>query len=163
MSFISSLSRQFETYCAFSFLDDLERVTSLRYTPTDDDVLKARLKTVGVSEYKFKMEVSAGRDTGTEWRIVDVGGSRSQRRESLTDLQDPCMLIISCGGIATWAPFFDDGEWSSSGNKFPERRMYSFSCLGSGCYYFSRSNIRIRPSSRGGQECKPTCELFSNF
>ncbi|KAF5383149.1 hypothetical protein D9615_005013 [Tricholomella constricta] len=61
------------------FLNDLERVTSLRYMPTDDDVLKARLKTVGVSEYKFEMEVSAGRDSGTEWRIVDVGGSRSQR------------------------------------------------------------------------------------
>jgi guanine nucleotide-binding protein subunit alpha len=45
-----------------------------------DDVLKARLKTVGVSEYKFEMEVSAGRDSGTEWRIVDVGGSRSQVR-----------------------------------------------------------------------------------
>lgn len=76
---------QLETYCACSFLDDLERVTSLRYTPSDDDVLKARLKTVGVSEYKFEMEVSAGRDSGTEWRIVDVGGSRSQRRESLTN------------------------------------------------------------------------------
>ena len=76
---------QFETYGACSFLDDLERVTSLRYTPSDDDVLKARLKTVGVSEYKFEMEVSAGRDSGTEWRIVDVGGSRSQRREFLID------------------------------------------------------------------------------
>ncbi|PPQ70506.1 hypothetical protein CVT24_013276 [Panaeolus cyanescens] len=70
------------------FLDDLERVTSLKYMPTDDDVLKARLKTVGVSEYKFEMEVSAGRDSGAEWRIVDVGGSRSQR--------------------PTWVPFFDD-------------------------------------------------------
>lgn len=70
------------------FLDDLERLTSLKYMPTDDDVLKARLKTVGVSEYKFEMEATAGRDSGTEWRIVDVGGSRSQR--------------------PTWAPFFDD-------------------------------------------------------
>jgi hypothetical protein len=64
-----------------SFLDDLERVTALKYMPSDDDVLKARLKTVGVAEYKFEMEVSAGRDSGTEWWIVDVGGSRSQRRE----------------------------------------------------------------------------------
>ncbi|KAL1743993.1 guanine nucleotide binding protein, alpha subunit [Schizophyllum fasciatum] len=71
------------------FLNDLERVTSLRYVPTDEDVLKARLKTVGVSEYKFEMEVSA-KDTPSEWRIVDVGGSRSQ--------------------VATWAPFFDDVE-----------------------------------------------------
>ena len=43
-----------------------------------DDVLKARLKTVGVSEHRFHMEAAAGRESGTEWRIVDVGGSRSQ-------------------------------------------------------------------------------------
>lgn len=43
-----------------------------------DDVLKARLKTVGVSEYRFHME--AGTESGTEWRIIDVGGSRSQVR-----------------------------------------------------------------------------------
>ncbi|CCM05099.1 uncharacterized protein FIBRA_07306 [Fibroporia radiculosa] len=61
------------------FLDDLERVTSLKYYPSDDDVLKARLKTVGVSDYRFEME--AGSESGTQWRIIDVGGSRSQRRE----------------------------------------------------------------------------------
>jgi guanine nucleotide-binding protein alpha-1 subunit len=71
-------------------------VTSLKYMPSDDDVLKARLKTVGVSEYKFEMEFTAGRDSGTEWRIVDVGGSRSQRRESFKILTyDPLMLISS--------------------------------------------------------------------
>ncbi|KIK02627.1 hypothetical protein K443DRAFT_677470 [Laccaria amethystina LaAM-08-1] len=70
------------------FLDDLERLTSLNYMPTDEDVLKARLKTVGVSEYKFEMEATAGWHSGTEWRIVDVGGSRSQ--------------------VSTWVPFFDD-------------------------------------------------------
>ncbi|KAH8101890.1 guanine nucleotide binding protein, alpha subunit [Cristinia sonorae] len=68
------------------YLDELERVTSLRYLPSDNDVLKARLKTVGVSEYKFQME--AGSESGTEWRIIDVGGSRSQ--------------------VLTWIPFFDD-------------------------------------------------------
>ena len=47
-------------------------------SPAIDDVLKARLKTVGVAEYRFEMEVPMSRDTGTEWRIVDVGGSRSQ-------------------------------------------------------------------------------------
>ena len=52
----------------------------LRLPSCEADVLKARLKTVGVSEYKFEMEVAAGRDSGTEWRIVDVGGSRSQVR-----------------------------------------------------------------------------------
>ncbi|KAG6909932.1 hypothetical protein DXG01_014454, partial [Tephrocybe rancida] len=77
------------------FLNDLERVTALRYMPTDDDVLRARLKTVGVSEYKFEMEVTAGRDSGTEWRIVDVGGSRSQvlaEDRAVNRLEDSVLL-----------------------------------------------------------------------
>jgi len=45
-----------------------------------DDVLRARLKTVGVCEYKFHLEATAGSESGTEWRIIDVGGSRSQVR-----------------------------------------------------------------------------------
>ncbi|KAH0834717.1 G-protein alpha subunit-domain-containing protein [Lanmaoa asiatica] len=60
------------------FLNDADRVTALHYIPSDDDVLRARLKTVGVSEYRCEMEAAAGREQGTEWRIVDVGGSRSQ-------------------------------------------------------------------------------------
>ncbi|KAF5389677.1 hypothetical protein D9757_006044 [Collybiopsis confluens] len=72
------------------FLNDLERVTSLKYIPTDDDVLKARLKTVGVSEYRFRMEVSVGKETGTLWDIIDVGGSKSQRRK----FQTPGKTII---------------------------------------------------------------------
>ncbi|CAL1708707.1 unnamed protein product [Somion occarium] len=68
------------------YLNDLERITSPHYLPSEDDVLKARLKTVGVSEYRFQME--SGTESGTEWRIIDVGGSRSQRQ--------------------TWIPFFDD-------------------------------------------------------
>ena len=49
-----------------------------------DDVLRARLKTVGVSEYKF--EIEAGPQSGSEWRIVDVGGSRFQVRVFLISL-----------------------------------------------------------------------------
>lgn len=70
------------------FLDSLDRITQISYVPSDDDVLRARLKTVGVTEYRFDMEASAGRESGSEWRIYDVGGSRSQRQ--------------------TWVPYFDD-------------------------------------------------------
>jgi len=67
------------------FLDDLERVTDRNYEPTSDDVVRARLKTVGVSEHIFTIE---SRTDKPEWRVYDVGGSRSQR--------------------AAWIPFFDD-------------------------------------------------------
>lgn len=53
-----------------------------------DDILKARLSTVGVEEHKLLMETN--HESGKEWIIYDVGGSRSQR--------------------AAWAPFFDSGK-----------------------------------------------------
>ena len=60
----------------YSFLDDIERVAAWDYVPTDgalsvdvncgyelttavpliEDVLKARLKTLGISEHRFVME-----------------------------------------------------------------------------------------------------------
>jgi guanine nucleotide-binding protein subunit alpha len=69
-----------------SFLDDLDRIASDNYVPSDDDVLRARLKTVGVSEYRFTRETT--NMVGSDWRIYDVGGSRTQR--------------------AAWAPYFQD-------------------------------------------------------
>ncbi|KAF8973195.1 guanine nucleotide-binding protein alpha-4 subunit [Flammula alnicola] len=71
------------------FLDSIERVTALRYVPTDDDILRARLKTLGVSEHRFTLK--AGNMLSHDWRVYDVGGARS-----LTSQR------------AAWAPYFDD-------------------------------------------------------
>ncbi|KAJ7128078.1 guanine nucleotide binding protein, alpha subunit [Mycena filopes] len=71
------------------FLDCLDEVTSLKYVPSDDHILRARLKTLGVSEHRIKM--TSGGMTGSisrDWRIYDVGGQRSLR--------------------AAWAPYFQD-------------------------------------------------------
>ena len=67
--------------------------TQIQIQIQTDDVLRARLKTVGVSEHRFHMEAAAGRESGTEWRIVDVGGSRSQRRESFGFFLWMCLLM----------------------------------------------------------------------
>jgi guanine nucleotide-binding protein subunit alpha len=74
-----------------SFLDDVDRLTSRDYEPTDDDIVRARLRTMGVQEYHFNLNnselsmkplidrylqhVSAG--LGQEWILYDVGGARS--------------------------------------------------------------------------------------
>jgi len=68
------------------FLDSIERVTALSYEPTDDDILKARLKTLGVSEHHFNLK--AGNMVPQSWVVYDVGGARSLR--------------------AAWVPYFDD-------------------------------------------------------
>jgi len=69
------------------YLDEIERITGKDYSPTDDDVLKARLKTVGVVEHPFMISMGSVRGN-TNWVIYDVGGARNQRH--------------------AWAPFFQD-------------------------------------------------------
>ncbi|EUC58625.1 guanine nucleotide-binding protein alpha-4 subunit [Rhizoctonia solani AG-3 Rhs1AP] len=65
------------------FLNDIERITSPGYIPTDDDILRTRVKTIRPTE-----TILTCRESGVEWKIYDVGGARRQR--------------------AKWAPFFDD-------------------------------------------------------
>ena len=36
-----------------SFINDAERIANRDYQPTDDDVIRARLRTIGVQEYRF--------------------------------------------------------------------------------------------------------------
>ncbi|KAF8553366.1 guanine nucleotide binding protein, alpha subunit [Imleria badia] len=77
------------------FLDALARVSSPKYIPTDDDILRARLKTLGVSEHRFQVKVGhLGTAMSSDWRVFDVGGQRSldKRHRSL----------------AAWVPYFDD-------------------------------------------------------
>ncbi|KAG5729560.1 Guanine nucleotide-binding protein alpha-4 subunit [Termitomyces sp. T112] len=68
------------------FLNDAERIASRNYQPTDDDVIRARLRTLGVQEYRFVFD--SGQTVGQEWRLYDVGGTRSSR--------------------SAWYPYFDD-------------------------------------------------------
>ncbi|KAG8219356.1 guanine nucleotide binding protein, alpha subunit [Butyriboletus roseoflavus] len=67
------------------FLDEITRITALRYFPTDQDVLNARLKTMGVVEHTFSIPDS---QRSMDWKIYDVGGARNQRH--------------------AWAPYFED-------------------------------------------------------
>lgn len=39
-----------------SFLNDIERIATRNYEPSDDDVIRARLRTLGVQEYSFWVE-----------------------------------------------------------------------------------------------------------
>ncbi|KAI0644624.1 G-alpha-domain-containing protein [Trametes meyenii] len=68
------------------FLNDVTRVAASNYKPSDDDVVRARLRTMGVQEHRITFE--KGSDAGSEWLIYDVGGGRSLRH--------------------AWYPYFDD-------------------------------------------------------
>ena len=55
-------------------------------TRAAEDIVRARLRTLGVEEHRFTME--SGALPGSEWYIYDVGGSRNNR--------------------PMWIPYFDD-------------------------------------------------------
>ncbi|CAA7269764.1 unnamed protein product [Cyclocybe aegerita] len=98
------------------FLDDLDRIAQRNYEPSDDDVVRARLRTLGVQEYRISFDpndntvfadasdpsleprpvkripilniAGVGGDAGREWLLYDVGGSRTMRH--------------------AWLPYFDN-------------------------------------------------------
>lgn len=56
------------------YFSDLDRLFAKDFTPTDQDILRARLRTTGISETIF--------DTGNlTYRMFDVGGQRSERKK----------------------------------------------------------------------------------
>jgi guanine nucleotide-binding protein subunit alpha len=69
------------------FLDNIARVSAHNYKPTTDDILHARIQTMGVAEHVFDINIHGKQVT---WHLFDVGGARGQRN--------------------SWVPFFDDAN-----------------------------------------------------
>ncbi|KAJ7126795.1 guanine nucleotide-binding protein [Mycena epipterygia] len=66
------------------FLKDITRIASSEYVPTTDDILHARIQTMGVAEHIFDVDLHGKSVT---WHLFDVGGARGQRH--------------------SWIPYFD--------------------------------------------------------
>lgn len=56
------------------FFDNVDRFIQDNYVPSQDDVLRARVRTTGIQEAEFKFD-------DIELRMLDVGGQRSERRK----------------------------------------------------------------------------------
>ncbi|KAG2039319.1 guanine nucleotide binding protein, alpha subunit [Suillus americanus] len=66
------------------FLDSIDRLSVRDYEPTDEDVLRARLRTLDIQEHDLIVD---DKTDAPKWKIFDVGGSRTQRH--------------------AWLPYFD--------------------------------------------------------
>lgn len=56
------------------YMNHVERILSPNYLPNDQDILRLRIPTSGLNEYIFEKE-------SYRFRMVDVGGQRSERRK----------------------------------------------------------------------------------
>ena len=80
----SPMARQEES--AIYFFDNLDRCCAVGYVPTLDDVLHVRIKTTGIKEIAFAYK-------GFTFRVVDVGGQRSERRKWIHCFQDVTAVL----------------------------------------------------------------------
>uniref|UniRef100_A0A8C5JZR2 Uncharacterized protein n=1 Tax=Jaculus jaculus TaxID=51337 RepID=A0A8C5JZR2_JACJA len=57
-----------------AYLNDLERIAQSDYIPTQQDVLRTRVKTTGIVETHFTFK-------DLHFKMFDVGGQRSERKK----------------------------------------------------------------------------------
>ncbi|KAK9703960.1 G-protein alpha subunit [Popillia japonica] len=69
------------------YLSDLERIEDPNYLPTEQDILRARAPTTGIIEYPFDLD-------SIIFRMVDVGGQRSERRKWIHCFENVTSIIF---------------------------------------------------------------------
>lgn len=75
-------------HVAYSFCDDIDRLWAHDYVPTDQDLLRSRLRTTGITETVFDL----GQLT---YRMFDVGGQRSERKKWIHCFENVnCLLFL---------------------------------------------------------------------
>ncbi|XP_019956406.1 guanine nucleotide-binding protein subunit alpha-14-like [Paralichthys olivaceus] len=69
------------------YLTSLDRITQPSYVPDLQDILRVRVPTTGIIEYPFDME-------NVIFRMVDVGGQRSERRKWIHCFENVTSIIF---------------------------------------------------------------------
>jgi len=69
------------------YFDSVDRLVAPDYTVSQEDVLRSRTKTTGIIETEFDVQ-------GTHFRMVDVGGQRSERKKWMYCFQDVTAVIF---------------------------------------------------------------------
>ncbi|XP_063907978.1 guanine nucleotide-binding protein G(s) subunit alpha-like isoform X2 [Zophobas morio] len=69
------------------FLDRVDEISRDDYRPTDQDILRCRVLTTGISEINFQVE-------DAKFQIIDVGGQRDERRKWFMCFNDVTAIIF---------------------------------------------------------------------
>lgn len=74
--------------------DNLDRISSPNYIPDQSDCLRCRARTTGIIETRFEINQ-------LEFRIVDVGGQRSERKKWISCFQE-VMALLFCVALSEY-------------------------------------------------------------
>ncbi|KNZ79780.1 Guanine nucleotide-binding protein subunit alpha [Termitomyces sp. J132] len=83
-----SRSREFQLNdSAIYYFNAIDRMSTSNYLPTDQDILRSRVKTTGITETTFKV----GELT---YKLFDVGGQRSERKKWIHCFENVTALVF---------------------------------------------------------------------
>lgn len=71
----------------FSYFENIDRITNEKYVPNTNDIVKSRIRTIGVVETEFICDNHI-------IRMYDVGGQRSERRKWIQCFEDVRTLLF---------------------------------------------------------------------
>ncbi|KAF8952182.1 guanine nucleotide-binding protein subunit alpha [Entomortierella lignicola] len=69
------------------YFDSIERISKSNYIPTDQDVLRSRVKTTGITETRFVIG-------DLTYMMFDVGGQRSERKKWIHCFEDVTAIVF---------------------------------------------------------------------
>jgi len=92
----SGVQRTFEHRTKFQFPDSgpyffsrLDEMCMPNYIPTQQDVLRSRVRTTGIVETKFEIE-------GNQYKMFDVGGQRNERKKWIHCFENvTCVIFVA--------------------------------------------------------------------
>jgi len=76
------------------FIKNVDRLALAGYMPTDDDMLRARLRTTSVTETEWTLD-------RLQFRMIDVGGQRGERSKWMHHFED-VTAVIYCAAISEY-------------------------------------------------------------
>ncbi|XP_028604377.2 guanine nucleotide-binding protein subunit alpha-14-like [Podarcis muralis] len=69
------------------YLSDFDRIAAPSFVPNEQDILRVRVPTTGIIEYPFELQ-------NVTFRMVDVGGQRSERRKWIHCFESVTSIIF---------------------------------------------------------------------
>jgi guanine nucleotide-binding protein subunit alpha len=122
------------------FFQDIERLFAKDFLPTDQDILRTRLRTTGISETIFELG-------NLTYKMVDVGGQRSERKKWI-HVFDNVQVVLFLVAISGYDHVLVEDR---NGNQMHEALMLFESISNS--KYFERSaredSRRYEPNLQG--------------